>query len=59
MLPFPAIRRELHRLAVAAMKRLIDVQHRLYRVLTRRHILQIRNWIARRARVDHHHRTRL
>ncbi len=32
------VRRQLHRLPVAAMKRLIDVQHGLHGVVTRRHL---------------------
>ena len=38
MLALAAVRRELDHLAIAAMKRLVYIHHRLHRVVARRHI---------------------
>ena len=52
MLSFAAIRRQLHGLAVRPVKGLINVQHRLNRVVAGRHVLQARPRIALRVVAD-------
>jgi hypothetical protein len=45
MLPLATIRRELDRLPIRTMERLIHIQHRLHRIVPGRHILQTPNRI--------------
>ena len=52
LLALALVHGQLHRAAVGAMERLVDVQHRLHVVFARGDLVEGRTWIAQRGAVD-------